>query len=391
MRSIRSIIFFNLFWILIVFFSIVAGTAYCLTNNALMQFAVADTTRSLTFVISNIRTNYTNDLRALDDIARMEGFVPFARQEAQRIIKEFLQFQNVFSTIHMYRKEGDLIFAEQRAGVPEYVIEASFRQKNKRYIALVESVLAQKLPLASETFYTPSGKLYQTYVTPVFADKEKRTVFGVLSGAVFPRWQSLDKLLKGLKLGKDNFILVTDHAGRLIASDGISPQAVYQSIKPHTDQATARFFSAGRETRPAPSNQLAVVGKRTMVGSSSYIVTSLPIPELKLVVTLGVSRKLIERKESELSHRLLVAAVLGLFLSLFASIIVGERLAKPFRSMVSTMTKINAGDLSARIPYDKEDEIGSLSGLVNTVAGKIAKSEQLRSLWNAGAKRDEDE
>lgn len=377
MRSIRSIIFLRLFWIVLIFFSVVSGVAYYLTNEAITHFAIKDATTSLNFVINNIRVNYSHELQYLDTLANVDGFSPFRKESAQDMSARFLLYENLFSTMHMYSATGDLIFAEKRPSIPRYAIEPNFYKKpDPGFIALAKRVLAEKHPAASETFYTSSNDLYQTYITPVFTDSTHTSVFGLLSGGVFPRRQKLDHLLAGLKLGQDNFIFITDSKGRLMAIDGISEAELQSSLKAHLNQAVHDFYE-----NKQPAGQPLIYFK-TKVGASHFIVMSLPIPELKLVVTVGSSTALIDQKQVELSHRLLVALIAGLLLSLFASIFAGERLSRPFREMVDTVSKINSGNFAARVQYDKDDEIGALSRLINTLAEKIDKAEYLGNLWS---------
>jgi methyl-accepting chemotaxis protein len=109
---------------------------------------------------------------------------------------------------------------------------------------------------------------------------------------------------------------------------------------------------------------------------------SLPIPELKLIVTFGLNTNRIDEKTHELSYRLLLSLVGGLVLSIVASLIVGERLAKPFREIADTINKINTGNFSARVEHVSNDEIGYLSERINILAAKISKSEYLGNLWS---------
>ncbi|MBX3153447.1 HAMP domain-containing protein [Candidatus Obscuribacterales bacterium] len=376
MRSIQSIIFTRLFVIIIIFFGVVSAVAYYLTNEAIRQFVVADSTTSLAFIINNVKANYGADLEALDDLTRMPGFLPFEPKQAQSTLKEFLAFPNIYNTVHMYRADGELVFAERRSTMGPYTPKTNFRRKNKAFIELADRVLKEKKSHASEVFFSPNGTLYQTYVSPVFADREKTQIFGVLSGAVFPRLQKIEHLLHGLQLGQDNFILITDSSGHFLTSDGINEKDANSAIREHTDHATRHFYG--------PNSKIdgnAFVDYHEDLGPNQYIVISLPIDELKLVVTLGVNTHRIEAKNKELTYRLLVALVLGLVLSLVASIVVGDRLAKPFRQVADAVNQINNGNFSARVTYAGEDEIGYLSKTINALAEKIQKSEYLGNLW----------
>jgi signal transduction histidine kinase len=114
------------------------------------------------------------------------------------------------------------------------------------------------------------------------------------------------------------------------------------------------------------------------------------MPELKLVVTIGVNTHRIDQKTRELSYRLLVALVLGLLLSVFASVFVGDRLAKPFRQIAKTINEINVGNFAARVNYEEDDEIGHLSQRINTLAEKIQKSDYLGNLWSNEAELEQE-
>jgi HAMP domain-containing protein len=377
MRSIRSIIFVRLFAINIIFFAVVSGVAYLLTSEAIKQFVVDDAVTSLSFVINNIKSNYESELTALNQIADLPGMSPYDSTQSQHVIQEFLELPNIFNTVHLYQADGTLLVAERRGIKAVYKASPNFHQKDPAFIALAERVIREKQSIASEVFVSPSGRVYQTFLTPVFSDAEHKQVFGILSGGVFPQLQKIDYLLRGLKLGKNNFILITDSKGHLISSDGISEKEAETSVRSQTDQAAKRFFGQdGSQSRDA------FINHRIKIDRFSYILISLPADPLKLIVTLGVSTQGIETKTRELSYRLLVALVLGLFLSLVASIFVGDRLAKPFRMMAETINEINKGNFAARVQYIGDDEIGYLSKALNTLSEKIQKSEYLGNLWS---------
>jgi hypothetical protein len=364
MRSIRSLIFIRLFAVILIFFVVVSGFAYVLTAETMREFVVSDASTSLSFIISNIEANYTTDLTALDEVAAMHCFMPLDEKAAQRVVREFLDLPNLFSTVHMYKATGELVFAELREEPTSgpYNPKGNFWLKDPQFVSLVESVISQKKAHSSPTFFTKSGSLYQTYVTPIFDDANKTHVIGVLSGGVFPRWKKIDYLLKGLKLGRENFILITDDKGNLISSDGITDAMATQLATAHTQQL--------------------FVNKKLHLGTSNFIAMSKPIPDLKMIVTLGVNMHPLDEKIKEMSYRLFAALVVGLVLCLLASAYIGERLARPFREMAQTINEINIGNFGVRTKYSRNDEIGYLSERINGLAEKIQKSEYLGNLWS---------
>lgn len=359
-----------------------SGFAYLLTAEAIRQFALTDASTSLSSIVKNLESNYKSDLLDLDQIASIDGFFPFEEGSARAIVKDFLGLPNIFTTVHMYRTDGSLVFAERRASPSDtaaYHPKPNFYQKDPEFIALARKVIEQKHPIASQSFFTRGGVLYQTYITPLFEDGKKQKVAGILSGGVFPRLKKIDYLVKGLKLAQDNFILVTDGHGNLIVADGIAERDANVSLQSQKARAAQHFFPEGRSP---PHDAQVLVQERIDMGNRSFIIMSLPIPDLMFVVTLGLNTHPIDDKSRELSYRLFLALIIGLLLSLFASILVGERLAKPFRDIASTIGEINKGNFSARTRYSGDDEIGHLSERINTLAEKIEKSEFLGNLWS---------
>ncbi len=379
MRSIQNLIFIRLFSIILIFFAVVAGFTYVLTSEAIKQFAISDASTSLSFIVNNIEGNYKSELIAIDQIASLDGFVPFDEKIAQGVVKEFLQLPNIFTTVYFYKVNGDLVFAEKRFSPDPttYKPKSNFYQKDAQFVALAKKVITERRSVSSDALFSRSGELYQTYLTPVFDDREKQHVIGILSGGVFPRLKKIEYLLRGLKLGQDNFILLTDSQGNFITSDGIDERDATGSMKQQAYEAAQHFFKG----TDAGSRQV-FVKQGLVLGQKSFIVMSLPITDLKLVVTLGFNMRPIDQKTRELSNRLFFALVVGFLLSLFASVFVGGRLSKPFREMAHTVNEINIGNFSARTEYKGNDEIGYLSERINTLAEKIEKSEYLGNLWS---------
>ncbi len=379
MRSIQNLIFIRLFSIILIFFGVVSGFTYVLTSEAIKQFAISDASTSLSFIVNNIEGNYKSELIAIDQIASLDGFVPFDEKIAQGVVKEFLQLPNIFTTVYFYKVNGDLVFAEKRFSPDPttYKPKSNFYQKDAQFVALARKVIAERRSVSSDALFSRSGELYQTYLTPVFDDREKQHVMGILSGGVFPRLKKIEYLLRGLKLGEDNFILLTDSQGNFITSDGIDERDATGSMKQQAYEAAQHFFKGA----DAGSHQV-FVKQRLVLGQKSFIVMSLPITDLKLVVTLGFNMRPIDQKTRELSNRLFFALIVGFLFSLFASVLVGNRLSKPFREMAHTVNEINIGNFSARTGYKGNDEIGYLSERINTLAEKIEKSEYLGNLWS---------
>ena len=126
MKSIRSIIFYHLSFTVSAFFLVLAVSFYFFVGRIMTQFVVDDSAHSLSFVTSNIRTNYNKQLQSIDSLASLGGFAPYRQDEAKGQIRRYLSFDNIHNSIHMYREDGTFLFSERRKGVPVYRIRKNF-------------------------------------------------------------------------------------------------------------------------------------------------------------------------------------------------------------------------------------------------------------------------
>src|SRR4051812_1117161 len=102
MQSIRFIIYSRLILVVMAYFGLMAGVGYWVVGGVIRQFAVDDSRTALISIVNNIRSNYLSRLRELDDVAKLPGFHPYDEAKAARIIDQFLGFNGVFRTVHVY-------------------------------------------------------------------------------------------------------------------------------------------------------------------------------------------------------------------------------------------------------------------------------------------------
>lgn len=377
MHSIRSIIFSSLALVVSVFFLLAGGAVYLLTERVINQFFIEDNSSSIEFVVQNVRSNYQANLYALHHLSVQQGFLSFDQKKADELVRQFLKFDHIFGSVHVYRADGALLISHSRPMKPAYEPEQNFFQKwDKHYIQTAKEVIATGKPQATETFQRVKSGLYQAYLVPIFYSKSTR-VFGFISGAIFYQQQDLNYLLEGLKLGERNFIVLTDRLGNVLVQNGITQPLTLPLIAPVIQQATDSFFDHAEIQTPVKISQ-AQIGRNL-----PYYVFSGPIKELNLLLTVGASDHMIKSKMSTLIEKLTIALLFGLLLSFVISIFVSNRLAQPFHLLNDAVTRVNSGDFSAEINYRKNDEIAELCESFNQISRKISKGRLLGNLWGS--------
>ena len=336
MRSIHGTLFRYIALVWLLGLVIVTGAAYVVGKRSLEQFSRDDYQSLIASVAHHIETSFQEELQALDQVAGMSAFQPFDRPAARTTVAAFLGFDNIFSTIHVYEPDGTLAFAEKRPSVTAYQIEGNFHNKaDADYVRRAEQVLATGKPLASPTYYTSSGELYQTYLVPIINDGK---AVGLLSGGVFPDLSGLEKWIEGLKLGDDNFLEITDSSGRVVAHSG----------------------------RPA----------------HTYETYSATIPSLNFVVKLGASTARLEARLSEWLKILVIIFAVGVLVNLVITTWIGRRLSRPFAEIRAKLDALEQGDFRVRLATRaRSDEIGVLSEKIQKISDRIETHQMLGEFW----------
>jgi hypothetical protein len=385
MRSIRYIVLSRFFGILLVFFSIFFIGSYLVLSNIIVQFMIRDNSTALSFIANNIQRNYFSRLTALDDLAISDGFSPFQKQRAEKLTERFLTGSNVFSNVHVYDKDGNTLFAKKRNSVTPYRVHENFRsQSNKDFITTAEEVILNGKPRVSPTFETNSGQTFHTYVVPFMDEKNPSVVAGILSGGVFPDGQKIDHLVEGLTLAEGNFIVVSDIHGHFMAQSSLSQPGDRDSVAPYILKAAQNFKNLKSE-----GDAVVFVESSSTHRNQSFYFLSLPIKTLEFVVTLGIGTQHIESKRQEIMFYLIITLVIGLFLGLLGSYLVGRKLSDPLHEIALSVEKMSLGDFSHRIDYKGKDELGHLCFLINRLAIKLRKDRYLGELWVTRKEADE--
>jgi len=369
MRSIHRSVFLRFLAALALCIAVLSAGVYFIVWKALLNFALQDNSNALLFIASNIRGNYADKLRALDSLADMRGFAPFDNREADRLVKRFLEFDNIYSTVHVYRRDGVLLSARKRPSMPAYNVEKNFYLKSdKTYHLLARRVIETSEPAASETYLTSSGDLYQTYVIPF--PKGKRPE-GIISGGVFPRNHRVDNLIEGLRLSKDNFIVICDET-RVFAESALPAGDVIRKEMWRAVSEYSAYFAKFPENKPRI---------QFLKGGLPYILFITYIKDLKFYVVLGLNTSTLTEKRYEILKYLAITLIISVILSFFMAIAIANRLSKPFTLVVDAVNNINHGILEGRIDYQNNDEIGMLCRQIEQLAEKIKKDRYLGYLW----------
>jgi hypothetical protein len=258
-----------------------------------------------------------------------------------------------------------------------------FQEWDSVFVGIAKRVMDTGLPLVTPTYRESKGTIHQSYMVPVLDSRDPHLVKGVITGAVYYHEPRFRNFMEGLKLGAENFLLLTDVEGNVLARDGLDPSAaetdsLISSLQPQIQQASSAFYRTEGNRKPDEVWLERVYFKKDQAG---YFLMALPVKPFNLLLTLGASDRPILHKKRILLDWMIASLAVIIVLSFFASGFVSSRLSRPFRLLIRAHERLQEGDLSARIDYGKGDEIGRLCDSFDKVAAKIEKARFLGNLW----------
>lgn len=104
-------------------------------------------------------------------------------------------------------------------------------------------------------------------------------------------------------------------------------------------------------------------------------------------IHVGLSLDAYDRSVTSLYRLTAGLGIVCVALSLFASVIYARRLVRPVLNLRETVQRVSAGDLAARAPEDRGDELGSLARSVNQMTEALLRRDEILGSVQFAAQR----
>jgi signal transduction histidine kinase len=210
------------------------------------------------------------------------------------------------------------------------------------------------LAIAATVWFSVPGKLEDEALSLVSHKAEtlaQLTAFTIHPAIYFQDRAALDEALSATRSDKDvAYVVVTDPAGRALAAF-------------HQERATGR-------TGVSADGSLYEVMTPIREGSHELA---------RLRIGISLARINSEVRETRIAIGFLTAVILAFGLA--AVVLLSNVLTRPLREVAAGAERIAAGELDARVPSGRGDEIGQLANAFNDMAGKVAERDaSLRQL-----------
>jgi signal transduction histidine kinase len=217
-----------------------------------------------------------------------------------------------------------------------------------------------------KTYWSPvylknESEPYATLAVPVGKFAVEVTTAEVSLGAVL-------KMVSQIEVGAGGYAYVIDSRNHLVAH----PDS--RVLRTHHDLSNLAQVKSAREGRPDTGDDARVAVVADGLGGGRVLAAHAPIGSIGWLV-------FVERPAADAYAplrdpiiRSAVIVVLGLGLSILASLILARRMVAPIRVLQEGATRIGAGDLGHRIEVHTGDELEALGDELNRTAGQLKES-----------------
>ena len=175
-------------------------------------------------------------------------------------------------------------------------------------------------------------------------------------------WAGVLPLLESLAGDSSSLLLVSTAGGTLAAWP---PDLASARVVVHPDQS----LEINSRTASGESRRIVLRGAPgvSLPGATLYILPAEPAADS----SRGEVRRSVNRS-------LLFAVLFAFAFALIAALVLSRYVLRPIRALTAAAARIAEGRFDQRVPLQGRDEIGSLAVTFNTMADRLAHTEQLR-------------
>jgi len=192
---------------------------------------------------------------------------------------------------------------------------------------------------------------------------------------------SLEEVAAGGVVSED-YSSVVDHCLQLLKGDpAISHLVIIRNdgFSLLADRSGWRTENLGIDWRPATRTSRAALGANALFPVRSFQYAK-PFDYSGIQwgwIHVGLSLETYDRSLRNLYVRTGLVALVCAAFSLGVSLIYARKLTRPIRTLRSTVQRVADGDLAARAPTDRTDELGSLAHSFNTMAEALLRRDHI--------------
>lgn len=362
MKSLRGLFFSYFFFTIVIVFGVLALILYYSSTQFLENSLISDHANILKNITRNVSSQFRGRLRSLDFLASdLKGF-SIAPKNIEKI-RNYLKYETLVSSVHIYDTNGELIIAEKKEEVPSYNVGKTIYENDPNFAGLAKRVIETNTSILGPIFLTKHKNIYQTYVVPLRDTNDN--VIGVMSGAVFPFLTDLKYTIEGLSLGEDNVFVVVSGTGHIVTQS----QEMGDDVKAYLDEFVKKPDSNLKVEKAFP---YFVLLQKDIVTDTHFL--------------LFVSKARLNQKKEQMSHSAIIAYILSLLLGLLVSTLISRRLSKPIFKVHQVLSRLNQGDFTSRTKIKGNDVLSLICEECDELARSIEKDKFIGRLWSGKSK-----
>lgn len=317
---------------------------------------------SLLHGINSLFQNYRRQIEAIAGLPAMQSMKPELQQP---VVHEFLEQQRIFFGCSVYDRNGRALLVSIRNQKDEGLHGAGSLldlQADGSFVAGFRQVIATRQPafIADETSEYQQKMLF--VMVPVVDFVNPDEVVGVVSCSISVAGPGIHEIISGFPIAATDVLLLTDHTGGLISSQGDLPEGL-------------RGLSLPQASLLAPeSARIEFAGTRYM-----GIIT--PVPEFSGFLLVARPQAQVLAFLNQLLLDLALMLVVAFVMAVAAGFFLSRSLADGISGLVEAIRGVASGMVSQRVEVRGDDELAEAGFAFNEMLSTLEKHRMMDDIW----------
>lgn len=343
---------------------LLSGAAACAKfESELVRGIIGGHRQIIQQVRRGIETEMRWNLAQVERLTRQIGIQSGETERMRQDLEAFLAFHTLFHRVEVRTANGSLLNAairgavltrETASGLPEELLTA-FDEVLRTGRAAITA------PVTSDAGQV---RLHFLAVAPNFVDGQPPV--GVVIAAFRIHGLEIQDLVEGESaLSGATYLFLTAPDGRIVARAGTGAPGHVRNF----------------QVRDVPQGEDGIVAGAADVAGRRDLIAAADVGLLGLKVVVGKPYDEVRASIFDLLRTISLYVAAGVLIALLLGLYLSAELVVPILGLVKGIQRVARGEVSYRIPVEREDELGRAAEAFNEMATQLEKGRLLEELW----------
>jgi len=330
-------------------------------------------------LVEGVQTDIENRLATLRAqftvLSHMPAIQTLRRDQQDPVLRTFLRYNPTFFKVMTFDRQGTLLSVLWRSLYrgEEGLIGRNMVDEDRHLSRPLRQAMQTGSTVGSDPVVDKFSQSTIYFVAPIFHFVHDDRVIGAVAGGLQLYSHEVQDLIERAHLPEQSYACIVDDGGQIIARRG-------PWLPAETGRHVFALYSGGRKVEYLRTEAPYLEGRMWLAGRRMFVsVARLPSVGLRLVV--GQPWDLVTARARQVAVRIVWLTLGGLLVSVLLGLILARSFVRPLQALVTGIQRVGSGDMSHRVPVERNDELGAAVTAFNDMADELEKRQLIEEIW----------